>query len=213
MREIKFDEMISSGKKRGAFLAITAWTPIYKYYDAISISREARDALYPLVLMLKRWDGKEGFVGGFVEDHETTEDALVRETMEEAGVLLQKFPDCLVMMDAAEDECVLTDRRVTPLIAHEADAMAAYLYHLPLGVVDAENLRRIMTNAARTAEHIFSEGCLLFEHLGDYGREKGWEKLHHSNTLSPMVREELEILRDTLYASAPPGAWPKIYTL
>ena len=45
MREIKFDETISAGKKRGAFIATTAWTPIYKDFDATSISPEAHHSL------------------------------------------------------------------------------------------------------------------------------------------------------------------------
>lgn len=187
LQRVSFDHVVE-GKKVGVFVAMTAWVWAYEDYDDPTMSAEMRDSLHPVVLMIARWDGQNGFIGGFND----ATDQLRKEMMEEAGAnLSQRDLDDL-----------------HPLIAHEAEWIVVRLYHMNLGVISVADAKLIQARAAM-AEHSVSEGSAGWRHLSDYGRGKGWETLRRG-CLATAVGEELDALRDRIYENPPAGAWPKV---
>lgn len=71
---------------QAVFVALVSESKVWKHYDGVSA--EVRETVVPLVLMLQRWDGVKGFVGGEVEDGETLKEAVSRECFEEIGLSL-----------------------------------------------------------------------------------------------------------------------------
>lgn len=181
------------GKRKAVFLALTAWARIYGHFDDASVTSREREYLFPLVLMMHRFDGGIGFVGGFVEGKEDFRERVVAEVMEEVNIRI----------DPA---------MIQPLVAHEDEKTMVRLYHLPLGEVTVERLRDII-RASADAEDTIAEGNPFWAHLGDYGRGgKGWHRLRGANTLALAVGEELDAVRELLYAAPPAGALPKVAT-
>lgn len=198
IREVDFGTVVP-GKHQGVFVAVTAWARVWAEHHAAK-SGDARDAryLYPLVLMMQRWDGAIGFPGGKVDPGETDLLAAgVREGFEEAGISL-----------------VASD--LSPVCAHEADRIVVNLLHVEAGrheqsfnlirEMSMDFLREILRNAA-SARDAIAEGSPFWAHLADYGKGQGWRKLRDSNMLSTAVGEELDAVRAAMYANAPDGAW------
>lgn len=189
IREVPFGTIVE-GKRVGAFVAVTAWAPIYADYDDPTMTAEYRASLFPMVLMIHRWDGAIGFVGGFLDEGSTIEEQVLKETKQEIGTHLVGT--------------------LSPLVSHEAERMVLHLYRHEIcrgnvnGAVEA--MRNIVTAAAR-AEHSVAEGNAFWAHLADYGRGKGWRRLRDSNVLSDAVGEELDAVRAWMYANAPEGAY------
>lgn len=161
-------------KRNGAFIAVTASSQLYKNYEDPSMTEEYRSRWFPVVLMVNRWDGKLGFPGGFVDVGETIIEATIRELAEETKL-------------------VFSERELIPLCAHETPSIAVHLHWLDLGKLEVGELKAIIANAM-TAEHSVVEGCPVWTHLADYGRNKGLNTTLNNNTLSTAVKEELEIL-------------------
>lgn len=183
LREVGFDHEVE-GKKRGVFVAVTAWVKAYEHYEDPTMSREMHEALHPMVLMVPRWDGQNGFVGGFDDGPEQIQ----KEAMEEAGLDMAALP------------------RPVPLIAHETPWIIVRLYHVDLGELTEHEARVIQARAAM-AEHAVAEGAASWRHLSNYRRGKGWETLRRG-CLATAVGPELDALRARLYERAPEGAWP-----
>ena len=75
--------------RTAVFLAITCMdSQPYLNYDQ-PITGEY-DQKIPRVLLIMRWDGKFGFPGGWVDEGETPEQALIREVREEINYVLFK---------------------------------------------------------------------------------------------------------------------------
>lgn len=73
-------------KKQAVFVAVTAWCKIYEDYTDLP-NPEHRFQYFPIVLMSNaRWDGRVGFVGGFVEPGRSKVEQVVAEAEEEAGI-------------------------------------------------------------------------------------------------------------------------------
>lgn len=181
-------EPIPPGLKEAVFVAVTAWAPIYKDYEDPTMSPEARAALYPMVILMNRWDGKVGFVGGFRESsHGLLKDTAVAEAEEELN------------LDISETTGMF------PLISHQNSRIRVHLFHHPLDVVSVHRLRGVLA-AAACARDCVAEGAPFWAHLADYGRDKGYNTLRHSSTLATAVGEELDVVRATLLANPPPGA-------
>lgn len=185
-RAVPFDYS-AADKREGAFVAVTAWSPVYADYDSATLTRSQRTSLHPLVMMVHRWDGQIGFVGGLVEGGRLPAEQAVVEAREEVGLTI----------DA---------RQLVPLVAHEAARIVVRLYHLHLGVLPVATLRACLRDAA-DAEHSIAEGNAFWAHLGEYPEGRGWPALRRSSSLANSVGEELDAVRAALFANAPEGAW------
>lgn len=73
--------------KNSVFISIYCESNFYKNYEGISETK--KQSIIPLVLMMNRWDGKIGFIGGQVDENEDLLNALVREVKEETGFTLE----------------------------------------------------------------------------------------------------------------------------
>jgi ADP-ribose pyrophosphatase YjhB (NUDIX family) len=183
LREVPFGTKVE-GKREGVFIAFTAWSRIYENYEDPTMTDEYRASLFPLVLMMHRWDGAIGFVGGFIDKGRSIEEQAEIEAEEEVGVDRHKIT-------------------LLPLIAHETDRMVVNLYRLDV----SDDSVYGWIEEASLADHSVAEGNAFWAHLADYGRGAGWERLRNSNSLSTAVGEELDAIRAWMYANAPEGAY------
>lgn len=182
LREVPFGTKVE-GKRDGAFIVFTMWARIYENYDDPTMTEEYRNSLFPLVLMMLRWDGAVGFVGGFVESGRSIVEQALCEADEEVGVNTDEAP-------------------LRPLVAHETDRMVVNLFQS-----DADGDPCEWIEMAAMADHSVAEGNAFWAHLADYGNGAGWERLRSSNSLSTAVGEELDAVRAWMYANAPKGAY------
>lgn len=168
-------------KRRGAFVAITARSRIYEGYDDPSMGDDQRAALHPMCLMVMRWDGNVGFVGGLTEG---------RPPLEQL---------CVEMAE----ECGFEPRDVggmEPIVSHEADSIVVDLWRYDLGVVPKSVLHSILARAAsaESAKHAIVEGCAFWAHLADYGGGRGVGALRGAWNLSTAVGEEIDAVLDSM---------------
>lgn len=68
--------------KESVFLAIVSPLTLGEMYE------EHAGKTIPTVLMVNRWDGKIGFPGGFIDEGETPEQAIIREVFEELNLFI-----------------------------------------------------------------------------------------------------------------------------
>jgi hypothetical protein len=174
LKKLPFGTQVE-GKKNAVFVALTAKCKIYLDYNDPSMPPEDRAKAYPFVVMMQRWDGHCGFVGGFQEEGQSFLDCAKAELREE-----------IAFVETSDDA-------FEPVCAHELDRLVVHMYQLDLGEVPMTTLRKILADAAH-AEHSCSEGNPTWIHLADYGRGKGLPATLASNTLASAVKEELEIL-------------------
>lgn len=184
LRDVPFGTKVG-GKRDGVFVAFVTWARIYENYDDPSMTHEYRASLFPMVLMMHRWDGAIGFPGGFVDDARTIEQQALAELREEIGVTSPHLTG------------------MVPLVSHETDRMVLHLFRVN---VEASMVHEAISRASK-AEHSIAEGNAFWAHLADYGHGKGWGRLRSGNNLSTAVGEELDAVRGWMYANAPDGAY------
>lgn len=173
-----------STKKATAFVALTAWSKLYADYNDPNMTKEYKQAKYPLVLMVHRWDGRIGFPGGFSEPGETPEQTAIREFKEEIGELVDNHIEAGYITDPMQH-----------LVSHEAPKIIEHLFHKPIKtLLVAKQLQWILSESIKGAEHSVVEGTPIWVHLADYGNGKGLTTLLRSNNLATGVKEELECL-------------------
>lgn len=179
--------MPREGFPEGVFVAMTAWSPIYRDYVDPKMSDEYRNALFPLVLMNVRWDGRIGFPGGFREDGMGVLDTAVKEASEEANVRVESA-------------------QLAHVVTHQTAAIRVHLFRHDIGVRPRERLTAVLASAS-AAEHCVAEGSAVWVHLADYGRGKGFPALRAGGMLATAVGEELDALRVLMMADPPVGAY------
>lgn len=165
-------ETIRNPKKMGCtFIAICAESQIYIDYNIQSFSKKDLDKneWVPLVLMMNRWDGKIGFVGGKIDPGENPAEAVVREIKEEVNLTI--WPEEL------EKICVF-----------ETEEQQIYYHRFNLGRVDKEFLRDMMVTMQK-ASCFLSEGNPFFAQLTDYYLENFLK-----NNFPLTVKEQLELI-------------------
>lgn len=186
MREVTMDAPLPDGLKQAAFVAVTAWVPVYRDYHDLPAGSVLSDSLVPMVLLQQRWDGRVGFPGGKVDPDESLVECAAGEAAEEAGILI-------------EDHAQLSH-----VISHETARMRLHLLRLDLGCVSMAAAKLVLHRAV-ACDHVISEGVSFWAHLATYGRGDGWPVLRASNTLQTAVAEELDAVRALMGSSIPVG--------
>lgn len=161
---------------QAVFVALVSESKVWKDYEGISA--EARETVVPLVLMLQRWDGMKGFVGGEVEAGETLKEAVGRECLEEIGLTLNEAEIAAARLVSSHQ----TNSRVTHLMAVE---------------VSSERMVEAVKGAAG-AEHFMSETVSVMPvHFINYSHKKAFDNFIQNNFAST-VKEEIADLINAL---------------
>ena len=169
------------GKKNAAFVVITMKSTVYENYDDPNVDKNQQ---VNLAVMVHRWDGCQGFIGGMVDQGESLRDAAMREMMEEINL-------DIVSADQLE-----------PLASHELDRLVVHAFHCDLGLRPTSFVRKLFADAV-LAEHSIAEGVAIPVHLETYKWGKGLPRTLASNTLASAVKEELELVCDKLKIKRP----------
>jgi len=157
-----------NNKKQAVFVSIYTETPIWRNYH--EISEENRTTIVPLVLMLQRWDGKIGFIGGNVDGDESLKEAVIREVKEEAGF----------------DVPAMLLTQMSLICSHETNKNVTHLMGLK---VSEEIFRSILVNNHK-AEHFLSEGTLFSVQMINYPHKPSFDNFMQNN-FAPTVKEEI----------------------
>lgn len=126
----------------------------------------------PICLVINRWDGMMGFIGGKVEKGESLEDAVRREVFEEIGHKL------LIKLE--------------PIVAHDIGPITSHAFAAKVSYEEILHIER----DASLSEDFGSEitGSFL-PHLIDYDSatksEKGGIVELYKGSMAPSMREEL----------------------
>ena len=161
---------------QAVFVTLVSESQIWKAYEGVSA--EARETVVPLVLMLQRWDGVKGFVGGEVEAGESLKEAVVRECQEEIGLVL----------NASE---IAAARLVS---SHQ---MKSRVTHLMVVEVSPERMVEAVKGAA-DAEHFMSETVSVMPvQFMNYPHKKAFDNFIQ-NKFASTVKEEIADLIDAL---------------
>lgn len=175
VRELPFGTTIS-GKKNGAFVAMTLKSKLYENYGDPTVDPEQ---IVNIVVMCQRWDGLQGLIGGFVDPGESIEDCAIREVGEEVNFPLQK-------------------QSLEPLATHELDRVVVHAFHVDLsknGELWKDKQVKDLFHTMSNAKHLIVEGNPIFVHMKTYDKwGKGFKNTINSNTLASAVKQELEIL-------------------
>jgi U8 snoRNA-decapping enzyme len=157
-----------NNKKQAVFIMAYSETDIWRNYHGVS--KEAQETIVPLVLMLQRYDGTIGFVGGQVDDGEDLLASAVREFKEETGYSL------------SSDQI----RKFEFACSHETDKMVTHLMTIK---VSEFVLKDIIANSYK-AEHFMSEGTLFTTHMINYPHMRSFDNFMKNN-FAPTVKEEI----------------------
>lgn len=170
MRKTQLLEENTTGKN-ASFVAIYA-RGITPWINDESLPQEARETSVSGVLVLNRWDGRSGFLGGNVDQGETIVEGAVRETLEEGNYTLK------------EDE-------LKPICSHNFQAgrntLSTHLFAKEVSVKELFEIQANIVNGRDYGSEIFGSNIVL---LGDFGRGKGLPK-YLGTPMATTVKEEL----------------------
>lgn len=171
-------------QKQAVFVALTTESQVWKNYEGIS--DEAKQTVVPLVLMLQRWDGKQGFIGGEVEEGESLKDAVERECLEEIGLMLND-----------------SELKSAKLISsHQTEKQVTHLMTISI----SPELMQEAVKGFSKAEHFMSETAgVMSIHFINYPHKKAFDNFIKNNFAST-VKEEIADLISAL-------GWDKKYNL
>lgn len=124
-----------NNKKEAAFIAVTCVSDIWRNYN--EIPKELRNVKVPMVIMIDRWDGTKGFVGGNVEKGESLLNAALREFYEEVNYKIK--PEQII------DSTIVASHETPKLVTHL------------INVEVSEDVIREILASAHKAEHFLSE--------------------------------------------------------
>lgn len=170
MKELKFGTL---NEKNGVFIAFHLKSKLYE--NSESVGKDIQGKEIPQILLLQRWDGKLGFVGGFVDEGEDLETAAKREAMEEINF----------------DFDLLNHLSLKPVCSHEIkENMNVHLYSVE---IDKDDKNMILKNAMMASD-FDSEVCgLVFQQIFEM-EGKGFKEFLENGYFAPAVIEELEYL-------------------
>lgn len=170
-------------KEQAVFVMMYAETDIWRNYQEISES--ARKTIVPVVLMLQRWDGQIGFIGGNLEAGEDLLSAALREFKEEAGFVIKD--------EHLEDMQLLCSHETKNLVTHLMG------WKVPEAV-----LREVLINNHK-ADHFMSEGTLFTTQMINYSHTNAFDNFMKNN-FAPTVKEQIAIVIEKL-------EWKECYNL
>lgn len=165
----------ANDKQQAVFIMLYAETDIWRNYQ--EISETARTRIVPVVLMLQRWDGKIGFVGGNVEKGEDLLVAALREFKEETG------------FDIKNEHL----ENINLLCSHETDKLVTHL----MGFRVTESVLRDVLINNHKAEHFMSEGTLFTTQMINYSHTNTFDNFMQNN-FAITVKEEIAVVIDKL---------------
>ena len=163
-------------KKEAVFVAVSTEHAIWQNYEGVAKSNGA----VPLLLVMNRWDGKLGFIGGEVEEGETLLQALGREVWEESYL-------------------VMNEKKLELVCSHETPHLVTHLFSYR---VDFPLFQKILLNQTH-APHFMIEGMLFAAHMANYAEGKNALQNFMQHNLALSVREEMHELLDFLQWNRP----------
>lgn len=153
---------------KSAFIAIYCESNFYKNYE--QISEDKKNYVLPLVIMLNRWDGKIGFIGGNIDDNEDDLTCIVRETEEEIGYTISQD----------------LQKQIFFVCSHTYENKTTSLYALK---VDETTFKEIL-KSQHNALHYLSEGTASAIHFVNYPHNASFDNFMQNN-FAPTVKEEI----------------------
>lgn len=168
LHEVPFGTSVAD-KPQSVFVAVTVTCALWK--GDTNIPANVRDEAWPFVFLFLRWDGRIGFLGGFLEKDEHLRHRAMREAREEGNF-------------------VLSELGLIPICTHANDHNVMHLYQYDLGDVDLDTLRKYV-RLTQKGKHTITEGTVFLAPLGTYPKGKGLPIILRSNQLATAVREEL----------------------
>lgn len=161
--------------KEAVFVAFTTKHTIWENYH--ETTDEGRKFEVPLVLMIQRWDGCKGFIGGNVDEDETLLTALAREVKEESNFVM------------SEAEFLL----LKPVCSHQTDHNVTHLFTVEISF---ERMRELIQKSMN-ATHFMSEvvGILPVPFV-NYPHKKSFDnfiKDQFAETVKEEVKELIEM--------------------
>ncbi len=171
-------------KPQAVFIALTSEIQVWKDYEGLS--EVLKKTLVPVVLMVQRWDGLQGFAGGEVEEGESLKDAVERECFEEIGLMLN---------DSELESAKLVS-------SHQTEKQVTHLMTISI----SPELMQEAVKGFSKAEHFMSEIIAVMPiHFINYPHKKAFDNFVKNNFAST-VKEEIADLISGL-------GWDKKYNL
>lgn len=162
-------------KKQAVFVALTSESQVWKNYEGVS--EEIKKTVVPLVLMLQRWDGKQGFIGGEVEEGESLKEAVGRECFEEIGLMLN---------DSELESAKLVS-------SHQTDKRVTHLMTIPI----SPELMKEAVEGFSKAEHFMSEIIAVMPiHFINYRHKKAFNNFVKNNFASTVKEEIADLISE-----------------
>lgn len=161
-----------ASQKEAVFVAFTTTHTIWENYH--ETTEEGRQFEVPLVLMVQRWDGCKGFIGGNVDEGETLLTALSRELKEEANFVM------------SEDEFL----SLSPVCSHKTEKNVTHLF---TGEISFTRMKQLIANSVKS-EHFMSEivGLLPIPFV-NYPHKKSFDTFI-KDQFAATVKEEIKEL-------------------
>lgn len=134
--------------------------------------QEIRDTKTPVILLLERWDGRQGFIGGEVDNGESIFEAAIRE---------------------AEEETTWkpNENKVKPLISHSfAITTHSHSYEVET-LEELETIRKNIENSKHWMDEITGSSL---SYIGDLGRSKGLTQVLKKNMATSCVEELVHLI-------------------
>lgn len=171
-------------QKEAIFIALTTESQVWKDYEGLS--EEVKKTVVPVVLMVQRWDGLQGFVGGEVEEGESLKDTVERECLEEIGFML--------------NDSELKSAKI--ISSHQTEKQVTHLMTLSI----SPELMEEAVKGSKNAKHFMSEIVAVMPiHFINYPHKKAFDNFVKNNFAST-VKEEMSDLISAL-------EWDKKYNL
>lgn len=134
--------------------------------------KEVQETKTPAVLMLERWDGRQGFIGGEVDKGESIKEAAIREAKEEIGLIVD-------------------EKKVKPLISH---SFAITTHSHSYEVSDMKEMKEIQSKVSQSKDYMNEIVGSSIVYIGDLGRGKGLTQVLKKNMATSCIEELVHLI-------------------